>query len=368
MSTASAMVGRSVFKCAFLLLLTLEALSASSTGSRAIKREPALELVAVGDILLDRGIARRIEASGTRIVFANVKEILSHADVAFGNLECPLSSSCERAPQRITFRAEPRYVESLSGAGFDMLSLANNHSLDCGRVGLLETIENLKAGGLRWCGAGRTLAEAEAPVVLSARGIRIAFVGFTAIKPPSSPLASGPSKSAGAEVALARREALERAIRAAKEQADVVMVSLHWGVEYASRPVAEQVEMAHAAVAAGADVVLGHHTHTLEGLEVITERGPTGTRYALIAYSLGNFVFDSPSALGRRVRESAILRCRLSRNGLISAELLPVVLENYLPGVAAEQEAQSILARLANLSAELNTGMTDGRLNLKGTQ
>jgi gamma-polyglutamate biosynthesis protein CapA len=343
----------------FLLLVTLSALA---IGARTEKSAPVIELVAVGDILLDRGVARRIERNGTHVVFAGVRETIARADLAFGNLECPLAGKCSRPTKGITFRADPRYAESLTDAGFDILSLANNHTLDCGRAGLFETMLNLKGRGVRWCGAGRTDAEAQAPVVLTVKGIRVAFVGFTAITPESTPATS---EDYQATVAVASRDRLRNAVAAARMEADIVVASLHWGAEYASRPVGEQVELAHAAAEAGADLVLGHHTHTLQGLELIARQGGSEKRYSLIAYSLGNFVFDSPRALGKRVTESAILRCRFRKEGLLAAELIPVVLENYLPRTTFPNEAQSILARLAALSSERKTHMAGGHILLE---
>jgi gamma-polyglutamate biosynthesis protein CapA len=350
---------RSIACPSFLLLATLLALSVLPTAPAAMRGEPEVEIVAVGDILLDRGIARRIERGGPRIVFARVRDVISSADLAFGNLECPLTDNCDRSRQRISFRARPRYVEALTDAGFDMLSLANNHSMDCGTRGLLETMSNLKRGGLRWSGAGGTRAEAEAPVILNLKGIRIAFVSFTAVAPPANTTV----KDDGSTVALlGSRAALARAVASAVRESEVVAVSLHWGAEYSSRPDKEQVELAHAAVEAGADLVIGHHPHTLAGMELI--RRPEG-RYALIAYSLGNFAFDSPRWLGKRVTESVILRCKLGRRGLASAEVLPVVLENYLPRPASPVEAQSILQRLSALSAELKTNIENGEIILR---
>lgn len=324
--------------------------------------EPVVELAAVGDILLDRGIARRIERDGLGVVFRDVKDILSGADISFGNLESPVTSACDRARQRISFRANPLYADSLKEAGLDILSLANNHSMDCGRRGLLETMRHLRRKGLSFCGAGASRKEAEAPLILNIKGIRIAFVAFTAIAPAL--IAEAEETAPG--VALASREAIVRAVGLARVEADVVIVSLHWGEEYASRPGPEQRELARLIAEAGADLILGHHTHTLEGLELIERRDAAGgVRHSLAAYSLGNFVFDSPRIMGKRVNESAILRCRLGRRGLISAELLPVVLQNYLPRRASTAEAEAILARLSTLSAELNTRMSQGRIIIK---
>ncbi len=318
------------------------------------QEKATIELVAVGDVLLDRGVARRIGREGVGRVFADVKEELAAADVAFANLENPLASRCRRAAKKISFHARPVHADALVGAGFDLVSLANNHTLDCGKSGLLETIDHLKARGLRWVGAGPTPAAAEAPAVLTVNGIKIAFVAFTDVEP-----LAGPRRDAWAGVGRASAASLRRAVAAAREGADVVVVSLHWGVEYASRPSARQRELAQVAVEAGADLVLGHHTHTLQGLEAFTSGR---ARRALVAYSLGNFVFDSPPSLGRRVVESVILRCRFGKDGLVSAEVRPVVLDKYLPRPAAPAEARDILSRLTELSAELGTDLAGGRV------
>ena len=322
------------------------------------QEEATIELVAVGDVLLDRGVARRIEHEGTTRVLADVREALAGADVTFGNLENPLAAHCRRSPKKISFQARPNSADALLGAGFDVLSLANNHTLDCGKSGLLETIEHLKTRGLGWAGAGPTLSAAEAPTILSVKGIKIAVVAFTDVEP-----VSGTRRDVRGVVARASKSALRRAIVAARTVADVVVVSLHWGVEYASRPSMRQRELAQTAVAAGADIVLGHHTHTLQGLEAVIHKGAAGTRRALVAYSLGNFVFDSPPSLGRRVVESIILRCKLGKNGLVSAEVQPVFIEKYLPRAAAPEESHRILARLRELSAELGTDLNAGLVN-----
>ena len=341
------------------LLLLLATFSALSTVAEAAQYEASVELAAVGDILLDRRVARKIASVGESRAFAGVRESIASADLALGNLECPLTQQCQPSSKRIAFRADPRMVEALSGAGFDILSLANNHSMDCGTGGLLETMRNLRESGLAWSGAGPSRAQAEAPLILNVKGIRIAIVSFTAIAPVT---ADRPPEDDGPSVAIMSRDSFLRALAYARTQADVIVASLHWGTEYASRPGAEQRETARLAARAGADLIVGHHTHSLQGMELIASGEGARKRYSLAAYSLGNFAFDSPRALGRRVTESAILRCRFDRRGLISAEVIPITLDNYLPRPARPDEAQSILLRLGALSAELNTLMTGGRV------
>jgi poly-gamma-glutamate synthesis protein (capsule biosynthesis protein) len=312
-----------------------------------------LTLAAVGDILLDRGVAVTIERHGIDYPFAQVAGVLSAADIAFGNLECPLTSKGTKVPKQYCFQARPATVAGLTKGGFDLLSLANNHSMDCGRTGLVETMRVLERSGIRWCGAGRTLADAEAATVLTRKGIRIAFVGFSHLLPEGVFLrADRPT------IAFASPDQVRRSVAAARSRADVVVASFHWGLEYDSRPHPRQVRLARTAVEAGADLVLGHHPHVLQGLELI-RRHPRQPRPALIAYSLGNFLFDRRSG---RALQSAILHCSVTRHGLVAAEVIPIQLDGIRPCLATDQESHSILSRLALLSGERGTTMSAGQV------
>jgi poly-gamma-glutamate synthesis protein (capsule biosynthesis protein) len=330
--------------CAFAPLHeTLSSVLNSTTQS-----EQTVTLVAVGDIMLARGVGRKIERYGTAYPFALVEDTISRADIAFGNLECPITKNCERAAKRFSFRAEPRVVSALTEAGFDVLSLANNHSTDCGASGLLETMRNLEAAGIKSTGAGRTQAEAAKPTVIEIKGIKIAFVGFSEFIPEAASF-----DEEQASIAFASDENVRRSVAAARERADVVVASFHWGVEYASRPRERELKLARVAAEAGACLVIGHHTHVLQGMQTVTTKSSDGERRALVAYSLGNFVFDSPEGFDKRSTESVILRCTLSRRGLESFEATPVRLEGARPRPAKLLEAREISARLDCLSAEL---------------
>ena len=168
----------------------------------------------------------------------------------------------------------------------------------------------------------------------------------------------------GASLNFASPESVRRGVAAARTRGDVVVASFHWGVEYAARPRESQVRLAQAAVEAGADLVLGHHPHVLQGLQLSTLKSESGERRALVVYSLGNFVFDSPGMLGGRPLESFILRCTLSKKGLETVEILPVSIESYRPRLAEDLRAKTIMARLSLLSAELNTELREGFINL----
>lgn len=345
------------------LALTLFALILAGCQRQGPPADPAappapetFTLAAVGDILLDRGVGRKIGQHGTDYPFQHVADVLSAADVTFGNLECPLSENGAKAAKPYSFKAKPATAQCLVRAGFDVLSLANNHTMDCGPRGLLETFDHLGLAGIRWCGAGRTRAEAEAATLLTVKGISVAFVGFSDF-PTGGSAPSGDTPA----VAFTSEDTVRERVAAARRLADVVVASFHWGVEYASRPTQRQTTLARVAAAAGADLVLGHHPHVLQGFEVTGDDSSPAGRTSLIAYSLGNFVFDQRG--GQKV-QGAILVCNVSKAGIVSAEAMPVRIEGFRPRLASPAEASEILARLAALSAERNTTMKEGHVLL----
>jgi poly-gamma-glutamate capsule biosynthesis protein CapA/YwtB (metallophosphatase superfamily) len=183
-------------------------------------------LAAVGDLLLDRGVGEKIQRRGFDYPFAPVAGALRTADITFGNLECPLSVKGTKVVKRYCFKARPDTVECLRQGGFDLLSLANNHTMDCGRTGLVETMQTLQRQGIHWCGAGNTRAEAEATTVLTVKGLKIAFVGFCQFLPEGSFL-----RDDRPTIAFASEERVRRSVAAARAGADVVVASFHWGIE-----------------------------------------------------------------------------------------------------------------------------------------
>lgn len=326
---------------------------------RAGAPAPEVTLAAVGDILLARGVGREIEQRGVDYPLSGASSVLKGADLAFGNLECALSRRGTHIPKLFSFKAPPERVACLQSGGLGMLSLANNHSFDCGRTGLTETMETLRAAGIRWCGAGTSLAEAEQPAMVDVRGVRIAFVGFSQFIPEGLFL-----REDRPTIALAEAARVERAVRAARARADVVVASFHWGVEFRSRPTPLQSSLARRAVDAGADLVLGHHPHVLQGFEVV-RAGGRRKRPALIAYSLGNFVFDQREHLRA---ETLVLRCRVNRDGVQAAEILPMQIRSGRPEPPAPGLARQILARLTLLTAERGSRLSEGRLILPLTR
>ncbi len=252
---------------------------------------------------------------GTDCPFEHADERIREADLAILNLECGLSSDGTPIRKRFSVKADPQAAGGLSRAGFGAAALANNHSVDCGRWELPETLEALRSRNLVPVGAGMTLAEAGAPAILARNGMRIAVLARTFVLPDGIIYREDLPTIASYDPGR-----LEEEIRAAEEQADAVIVSLHWGGEYARQPQESQRRIARRLVDAGAALVIGHHTHTPQPVE----------RYAggLIAYSLGNVVFDSAGEGGR---SGTALRCTLTSEGVRDYEAIPVRIERGQP-------------------------------------
>jgi poly-gamma-glutamate synthesis protein (capsule biosynthesis protein) len=316
--------------------------------------EPAVTLAAVGDVMLGRTVGEAIGRYGADYPFQQVAAVLREADIAFANLEVPITAGGAPAQKDYVFRTPPEAAAGLAGAGLDIVSLANNHVLDYGVVGLADTLAALGQAGIAATGAGEDEAAARTPAILGVEGLRVAFLGYVQVPDDSvsgfgeAELAAGPDRPG---VAWARREAVIADVEAAAREADLVVVSLHAGTEYQEEPSALQRELAHAAVDAGADLVLGHHPHVLQGIE----------RYkgALIAYSLGNFVFDFDETdyahSGLPSAQSLILKVTLGREGVRDFEVLPVRIDplEARPYLVDGEDAAAVRARMERLSAAL---------------
>ncbi len=328
---------------------TTEALTTTTTEAPTTTTTlpPSLTVAAGGDVLGDRGVGAFMDENGGASVFAEVKPFFESAHLAFVNSEGPISDTGTRATwKEYTFRARPALLDGLVSAGIDLVSLANNHSVDYGTKALLDTFARLDQAGISYAGAGADAAAASAPAFRATPAGIVAVLAFTDIIPGGF---TATSDTPGVNATTPDRDNLLAAVSAAKENADFVIVSFHWGTEYQSRANQDQRKLAHQVVDAGADLVLGHHPHVIQGLELYRNR--------LIAYSLGDFVWDHYS---RETGETFILRVTVPRQGPPSAEIVPVYLDDStgVPAPVTGDDAASILERLASLSADLGLEIT----------
>jgi poly-gamma-glutamate synthesis protein (capsule biosynthesis protein) len=244
------------------------------------KDERMISLVFVGDIMLDRGVAgsiRRRASGDYQFAFANVPT-LKNADVLFGNLEGPLSDKGSDRFNLYSFRFAPESITALTGAGFDVLSVANNHIGDWGRSAFVDTLSRLESVGIVPVGDVRDEAGETALKTVTVKGQTIGFLGFTDVGPNWLGAGEFP------RINIASPEYVKKLVTQSAPRVDYLIVSFHFGNEYQTVPSARQRLLAQTAIDAGAKLVVGHHPHVIELVEEYHD--------GLIAYSLGNFVFD----------------------------------------------------------------------------
>ncbi len=281
---------------------------AGVVGLRQSGSEEPVTLTCVGDIMLGRDVAVACERHGPDWPLAEVAPELARADLTFGNLECPLTDARTRLPRVNSLRASPDMARVLAGAGLDVLSLANNHAADYGRPGLTETLSALEEAGITPVGAGLTLAEAKAGRVVTVRGLRVGFAGFS-----NFPYVNFTHDPVRPSLSMLSEEAMRECLPPLARRCDVLVVSFHWGKEGAREVSDFERRTAHLAVDLGADLVVGHHAHVRDEIERY--------RGALICYCLGNLVFDEQSWGGN---EGWVLHCQIGRSGVENFEALPV--------------------------------------------
>lgn len=296
---------------------------------------PVTTVTVVGDIMLGRGVAG---AEALRPMSAR----LASADITVGNLESTLAElgPPQQDPVTDSFSASPDVRAGLRAAGFDALSLANNHTGDFGDASLERTVGLLRAGGLETFGAGRDLAQAREPVVIERNGMRFGFLGFNAIgeTPEAAPGRPGAlSVSMPPRTGPLDRGELDRVladVRRLERLADVVVVLPHWGTQYSHRPEPVQHQVARELADAGADLVVGGHPHWVQGAEQVGG--------ALVVHSLGNFVFDMDFMT--QTMEGLVLEATFWGNQLMAAEFVPYRMgPDFAPRVVPRAEAASIL-------------------------
>jgi len=321
-----------------------------------------ITLMAVGDVMLGRLVSQRAQRAHNLYPFVFTAGVLRKGDLVFGNLECPLSG--RGVPNKhksadLLLRAEPYMAFRLRTAGFNVLSLANNHVFDYGLDAFRDTVAALNEAGIRHVGAGFNECEARESLVLDVNGLNIAFLAYTY---------GYPARGSSPGCACATSEAIKQDLEAAKKKAHLVIVSLHDGVEFTDYPLPRIHALAHEMIDRGASLVVGHHPHTLQGIEEY--------KSGLIAYSLGDFVFDNaddgireaayrrtavslikePLALNDlRPLESVILECQLSEKGVESYQLIPMLIgRDFQPQFAGGDEGTAILGRISQISKPLH--------------
>ena len=278
-----------------------------------------LNIVLTGDILLDRGVRRVINQHGVDHLFTEgVDSVFRSAQIVVGNLECPATKIQSPVQKLYIFRGEPEWVETLKKHGITHLNLANNHSIDQGREGLMDTRQNIIDAGMTPIGAGANMTEAAEPILLSKTprnvwlvpSLRLALENYAYL--PDKPCVSQEPMDS----LLNRVHRLRKA-----DSTAVIIVSLHWGGEHTMHPVKSQRWDARQIIRAGADVLVCHHTHTLQDVEDINGHS--------VFYSIGNFIFDQSKPENTK---ACIVRLKITGK-TVTTEAIPIEIKNCVPQI-----------------------------------
>ncbi|MCK4512900.1 CapA family protein [bacterium] len=309
----------------------------SEGSSRAILR-------AVGDVALIAGAAQALIEQKS-IAWSETASILSGADITFANFEMAL-------PRGDSDRVAPDVSPDLIGvdaalgpfleAGVDVVALATNHIMDWGAEGLADTLAQFRERGVETVGAGMTLEEAARAVVIERAGLKVGFAAFT----PEQRWTAEPGSPGAAPL---RFELVKEALEGMGD-ADVRVISLHWGLEMSSYPTPEDRELARRIAEAGADLILGHHPHVIQGVERF---GRTH-----VVYSMGNFIFDIEAGRVKRdidpwnLRAGYIVDARLTSGGVETLEAVPVFIGDSGLGAIADGRLRDEIARRIRTTSE----------------
>jgi poly-gamma-glutamate synthesis protein (capsule biosynthesis protein) len=289
--------------------------SATTIPSTTTTTQPARSVVihGVGDTNFDTSYIPNLATHGFGYAFAGLGGLFLDDDLTIINLECSASLIGTPLDKAFTFQCDPASLPVARAAGVDAANLANNHSQDFGTEAMLDARDNVNRSGIRAVGVGPDLRVATRPAIFTAGAWRIAVLGMGGVTPSSSWLATddGPGMASGDEI-----KQMVAAVAAAKEIADFVAVSIHWGWELETEPRADDRERAEAMIGAGADIIFGHHPHRLGELEFIDGKP--------VFWTLGNFIWPRLSDAGAT---TAVARVVISPDGEIDACLIPAFIE-----------------------------------------
>ncbi len=306
-------------------------------GSPAPTGPPVITLAFGGDVHFAGRTLGLLDNPDT--AFGPIAQTLSAADIAIVNLETAVTTRGTEEPKEFHFRAPPSAYEALKAAGIDVVTLANNHALDYGRVGLTDTLDAAQAAGMPIVGAGENAAQAFSPWITEVKGVKIAFLGFNQVTELASSWAAKDNRSGLAMVYPDQDQAVA-AVRAAKAKADVVVVDMHWGQEYNECPIAIQKATAKKLADAGATMIIGSHVHVLQG------DGWQGKTF--VAYGMSNFLWWYNDA---QSNDTGVMRVTLTGTRITRTEFLPAYINRTTgqPELVTGAEATRISKEYADL-------------------
>lgn len=330
----------------FSNILTIGDSTIGEVKVEAVEIEDSRELTIslVGDILMDGSVRRQIDANGYDYPWEHVKKYFQKDDISIGNLETSITLRGNKWPDKqFNFRSNPENLVAMKNAGIDVVSLANNHSLDYGYEGLLDTLDYLDKNGIDKVGAGKDKKEAFEEIIIEKNGYKVGILGFSRVVPHVDWWATGKRPGLAGAYDSHLQGALEK-VKEVRENVDILILSIHWGTERQVTARDHDVIAAKKLIDAGADAIMGHHPHVLQGVEIYKGKP--------IFYSLGNFVFGVKNEL---TSNTMIGRINFVDDKIESLQIIPFNIVAGRPVPVNEEEKNKKIQYINELSKEWGT-------------
>ncbi|MDF2157176.1 CapA family protein [Algoriphagus sp. CAU 1675] len=317
--------------------------------------DQTLRIGFAGDVMLGRTLDHILDERGYWYPWGDVLPIMQQTDLNIINLETALTNSEDKVLKTFNFKAKPDKVESLVKARITVVNLANNHVLDYGESGLIETLNTLKGAGIKYVGAGMNLEEAESPEFVEIKGIRVGVIGMTDNE-STWKAGKGPGTNYLEIESEKDRAKVLQTIEKARRQCDCLVVSIHWGPNMVESPPEEFVQFAHSMIDHGANIIHGHSAHIFQAVEQY--------HGGLILYDTGDFVDDYVVDPLLRNDRSAFFEIYVGCSGVKKLEVIPVRIFDYQANKAIGEDYQWVMRRFQKSSSEFDTVLgEDGVLN-----
>ncbi len=288
------------------------------------ERSSSISIALVGDIMMDRGVRSMtdIHGGGDYGFITRYLDFLNEYDIVFGNLEGPLSDKGQDLGGKYSFRMDPSALNALLDVNFSALSVANNHAGDWGKEAFHDTVLRLREAGIAVVGGGEDIVDAQRTSVIDIDGHTVGFVGFNDV--------GAHWMEAGADtpgILMAISDYHDDVIKKARREVDTLIVSYHFGDEYMPEPNERQRALATRAVDLGADIIAGHHPHVIQPVEILSG--------SVIAYSLGNFIFDQ--YFSKETMEGSVLVVTIENGEISFEEMIVELTDRFQPRLRIDQ-------------------------------
>lgn len=301
-----------------------------------------------GDVFMDGSLRVLIDKNGIDYPWEMVKEYFQNDDITIINLETSITTRGQKWEDKLyNFKSDPQNLKALKEAGVEVVNLANNHTLDYGYEGFLDTLDYLEQYEIKRVGGGKNKEDALKGVILERKGVKIGILGFSRVVPHVDWYATSKRPGIAGAYDAHINEVIDR-VTEMKKDVDILVLSIHWGEEGSNMPRQKEIDLARKLVDSGVDIIMGHHSHVLQGIEIYKGKP--------IFYSLGNFIFGSKSEIAR---ETMIAQVVLKNKSISRVHIIPCTIEYGRPIPVSTEKKLEKIKYINHISKDFNTIIDD---------